>query len=260
MEINMAANAVNATGEIADPAPATVDPNTTAQEIAPTEPAGEPQESETQAFSRRLNEKRAEWEQRHTSDMDALISEIYSGQFKTVSEFREAVERQRMQDEATQKGIDPALYEQMNSTQRAAEEARRAAEQAQGELFTYRRREELEKAEPAFAADAKIGSFFKSNRDEIMAVARQIEGRDMTPEAQLDTAMMFVMRQKWQEPNIEAIGKKAVSDYLADLNRKNAPVESGNTTPVVKTVTGKDPWDTAFRGSLEYLKSEKQKE
>lgn len=236
MEFEQAANAV--AENIATEVPATPDPQPdTAPEqntTVPNDPV--PQVTETQAFSRRLNEER-----------DKMVAEIYQGQFKNYAEYRAAVERQQMIDAAQQKGIDPVIYEQMTTAQREAAEAKRIAEESQNALHGYQRREEMTRLDDAMAQHPRYGTFFAANRAEIHEVANRLMPYG-TAQEQLEYATKMVLADKYEPPkpvdeaSIKATG---VKEYLDTINGQNHPTEArGGGIPAANNQI-KDPWERA---------------
>jgi phosphoribosyl-ATP pyrophosphohydrolase len=269
MELDQAANAVVDTPATEAPATPEPEPTTTPEPTEPAqEPVTEPTEkplTETQNVARRIKEatekaaEKAKQEAREAflaekaAEADALIAEIYQGQFKTVAEYRAAVERQKLIDE----GKDPEVYAEIQESKRQAEEARKLAEMTQSELKAYRQKEAILAAADAYAQHPKWGQFFTANRDAVMAEAMKLVGNDGSAESMLDYARMLVLNDTYKPVDVDAIKAEAVKEYLAGLKKQAAPVEArGGGIPNTPPTTSGNPLKDAFAASMNRLKGE----
>lgn len=240
MEFEQAANAVieePVTAGNADPTPEPIEQNDPAPSPDPTP---QPDITQTQAFSKRLREETARIQQEQDAAAQAKVDKAYENAYseygiKSEADYLAYMQRQQMAAEAQQKGIDPAVYEQMNAAQREAAEAKQTAEQALSALHGYKRKEELEQEAVTMAQDPRLGKFFADNKAEIMQLAQGMNGQNLTPQQHLDIATTFVLKNKWQPVDETAIKQKGVDEYLAQVKKQNIPVEgSGGGIPAAQ--------------------------
>lgn len=242
MEDNQAANAVieePVAAGIADPTPEPTEPI----DAVPA-PAVEPQQdvTQTQAFSKRLNEMTQK-------AIDAEYDRLYGDQYgiHTKAEYDAAIAKQQREAEAQQRGIDPAVYEQMTAAERKAAEAEAKATEALTMLNTYQRREELGKEAAMFAAHPKYGAFFDANKAAIMELANTLDPAGGSAQDALLFATKQVLADNWEPPkpiDEAAIKQRGVEEYLAKIKEQSIPVEArGGGIP--SAPQSKDPWERA---------------
>lgn len=142
--------------------------------------------------------------------------------------------------EAQDAGIDPEVYNKIVDSERTAKEALE-------KLSKYEKRELMQQQAEQLSKDSKWGSFFNSNKDEILQTADKF-GLD------LQTAKLLVLEQKYEQPNMEEIKQNAVKEYIEKVKNGNVPVEGSGNTAIVNSGAPKTFKD-AFKQSMAYLKA-----
>jgi hypothetical protein len=146
-----------------------VQPQAETEEIAT--PQSKPvQDAETNAQFARV---RREAEQRAK---DQLIAEMYGDQgIRTYAEYQQALQRQKMAQEAEQKGIDPEFYNQFKTLEQ--------------KLNSYEQEKTLLQQDQQLANDPKYGEIYKQWKGEVVELAQKYN-------VDYDTAFTFLTREK----------------------------------------------------------------
>lgn len=174
---------------------------------------------------------------------EADIANMY-GQSHGITTFEQFEQALKMQAEAERMNVDPALYTEVQQSKQQAKEALE-------KLSKYERREMLEQQAQEIEKDTKWGSFFSSNKDEIMKYANDYN-------VDLQTAKLLVLEQKYEQPNVEEIKQQAVKEYIEKVKSGNVPVEgSGNTTIVAPSKP--KTWEEARKQAMSLFQTNKQK-
>lgn len=138
------------------------------EEVA--EPQKPVQDAETNAQFARV---RREAEQRAR---DSVIAEMYGDQgITTYAEYQQALQRQRMEQEAQQKGIDPEFYNQFKTLEQ--------------KLNSYEQEKTLLQQDSQLANDPKYGEIYKQWKGEVVELAQKYN-------VDYDTAFTFLTREK----------------------------------------------------------------
>ena len=189
----------------------------------PKDMVTEPQETETQAFARRLREKveaeRTALSQEYNSEIADLGMEWNGQPITTIEQLRQAKAEQKLQQEAAEKSVPVEILQELQTT-------KSTAQQALDKLSAYERKEAMSKEAEALSADPKWGDFYKANEAEIKAVAEKA-GCD------LSTAKLIVYdRSGPQKVDEAAIAQKAIQDYINGKQTSYKPVEGSGSTPI----------------------------
>ena len=213
--VDVATSEMPATSEVTAPTDETITP----ENVVPTEP----QETETQAFARRLKEKvaaeRDALSQEFNSEIASLGMEWNGQPITTIEQLRQAKAEQKLQEEAETKNIPVEVLQELQNT-------KSTAQQALDKLSAYERREAMSKESATLSADPKWGDFYKANEAEIRAVAENA-GCD------LGTAKLIVYdRSGPAKVDEAAIAQKAIQDYISGKQTSYKPVEGSGATPV----------------------------
>jgi len=200
----------------------------TPEVTASTEPTTietvEPQETETQAFARRLKEKTSETEKALFDRVNATIAKLggttpEGNPIQTYEDLQRTLEYQEMQAEATTKNVPVEILQELQST-------KSTAQQALDKLSAYERKEAMSAEATALSADPKWGDFYKANEAEIKAVAEKA-GCD------LGTAKLIVYDKSGPAKVDEAaIAQKAIQDYISGKQTSYKPVEGSGASPI----------------------------
>ena len=199
-------------------------PETTASTETPTIETTEPQETETQAFARRLREKTSETEKALFDKVNATIAKLggvtpEGNPIQTYEDLQRTLDYQEMQAEAARQNVPVEILTELQST-------KSTAQQALDKLSAYERKEALSKEAETLAVDPKWGDFYKSNEAEIKAIAERT-GCD------LGTAKLIVYDKSGPAKVDEAaIAQKAIQDYISGKQTSYKPVEGSGATPV----------------------------
>lgn len=183
----------------------------------------EPQETETQAFSRRLREKveaeRTALSQEFNSEIAGLGMEWNGQPITTIEQLRQAKAEQKLQEEAVTKNVPVEILQELQST-------KSTAQQALDKLSAYERKEAMTAEATALASDPKWGDFYKANEAEIRAVADRT-GCD------LGTAKLIVYDKSGPTKVDEAaIAQKAIQEYISGKQTSYKPVEGSGASPI----------------------------
>lgn len=213
--VDVATSEMPATSEVTAPTGETITP----ENVVPTEP----QETETQAFARRLKEKvtaeRDALSQEFNSEIASLGMEWNGQPITTIEQLRQAKAEQKLQEEAETKNIPVEVLQELQNT-------KSTAQQALDKLSAYERKEAMSKEAATLSADPKWGDFYKANEAEIRAVAENA-GCD------LGTAKLIVYdRLGPAKVDEAAIAQKAIQDYISGKQTSYKPVEGSGATPV----------------------------
>jgi hypothetical protein len=204
--------------------------------VAPAEPTPEPTapaepkstETTTQAFSRRLNERQKEWEQKHStefkyaSEMQRIATRLGH---PNVEAFIEAQDRW-FADQGTP---EPESKPQTPPAEpRGADKTQERVTTLEDKFNQLARRDEIIKAAETYTKDnPSLAKFFEANKAEIMQTAREnMAGLTNSAADDLDTAVMVVLREKYQEPDMAALKQQHIKEYQDELRGKAKPVES----------------------------------
>lgn len=166
-EMNISEN----TQEVAEP----VESQETEQvQESVTEEVAEPQkpvqDAETNAQFARV---RREAEQKAR---DSVIAELYGDQgIRTYAEYQQALQRQRMAQEAEQRGIDPEFYNQFKTLEQ--------------KLNSYEQEKTLLQQDQQLANDPKYGEIYKQWKGEVVELSQKYN-------VDYDTAFTFLTREK----------------------------------------------------------------
>lgn len=213
--VDVATSEMPATSEVTAPTGETITP----ENVVPTEP----QETETQAFARRLKEKvtaeRGALSQEFNSEIASLGMEWNGQPITTIEQLRQAKAEQKLQEEAETKNIPVEVLQELQNT-------KSTAQQALDKLSAYERKEAMLKEAATLSADPKWGDFYKANEAEIRAVAENA-GCD------LGIAKLIVYdRSGPTKVDEAAIAQKAIQDYISGKQTSYKPVEGSGATPV----------------------------
>lgn len=146
------------------------------EEVANPQTAERPtqtqEENSRYAAIRREAEARAEQRAK-----DQLIAELYGQDYGIYSyaDYQKAMEQQRVAQEAQQKGIDPELYQTINSLQE--------------KVSTYERKTAMIKQDETLSNDPHVGSLYKEWKNDVYAMADQYN-------VDLDTAFTILTRER----------------------------------------------------------------
>ena len=190
----------------------------------PKDTVTEPQETETQAFARRLKEKTAEAEKAAFDKVNAVIAKLggvtpEGNPIQTFEDLQRTLDYQEMQAEAANQNIPVEVLQELQST-------KSTAQQALDKLSAYERKEAMAKEAETLSADPKWGDFYKANEAEIRAVAEKA-GCD------LSTAKLIVYdRSGPAKVDEAAIAQKAIQDYINGKQTSYKPVEGSGSTPI----------------------------
>ena len=227
----------------------TATPETTASTETTTTPENivtEPQETETQAFARRLKEKTSEVEKASADRFNRLVSKLggvtpEGNPIQTVEELERTLEYQEMQAEAAKQNVPVEILSRLTQAEKDALETK-------DRLSQYERKEAIAKEAETLSADPKWGEFYKANEAEIKAVADKA-GCD------LGTAKLIVYDKSGPTKVDEAaIASKAIQDYINGKQTAYKPVEGSGATPTQVVSTPKT-WEDARNGSRAILRS-----
>ena len=220
-----------------------------AAETAPAEnPAKPPADTgvtETQAFSRRLNEKLSEAEKAMWDKVNPVIAKLGGtrpdGQpIQTFEDLQAAMDYQAMQEEAQKQNVPVELYSRLTQAEKDALDAKNM-------LSQYQRKEALTKEAETLAQDAKWGEFFKTNEAKIREVAERTN-------CDLSTAKLIVYDEVGPaKVDEDAIANKAIQEFI-DKKRTYKPVEGSGAAPVTVPHTP-TTFKEAREGALSYLRS-----
>ena len=184
----------------------------------------EPQETETQAFARRLKEKTSETEKALFDKVNATIAKLGGTKpdgtpIQTFEDLQAALDYQEMQAQAAEKNVPVEVLQELQATKSTAQEAL-------DKLSQYERREAMSKEAETLAKDPVWGEFYKTNEADIKAVAEKA-GCD------LDTAKLIVLnRVGVPKVDVEAIKQSAIQDYINGKTTSYKPVEGSGATPI----------------------------
>lgn len=221
------------------------DTASTAETIIPETPPIEPQETETQAFARRLREKveaeRTALSQEYNSEIADLGMEWNGQPITTIEQLRQAKAEQKLQEEAAKQNVPVEVLSRLTQAERDALEAKNM-------LSEYQRKEAMNAEATALAADPVWGDFYKSHEADIKAVAEQAK-------VDLDTAKLIVLN-KVGMPKVDeaAIRNKAIQEYIEGKVKDYKPVEGSGATPTQVVSTPKT-FAEARQGSMALLRS-----
>lgn len=253
----MAANAdagnVAAPEGVADPKEGGEGAAALAAETAPAENrAKSPADTgvtETQAFSRRLNEKLSEAEKAMWDKVNPVIAKLGGtrpdGQpIQTFEDLQAAMDYQAMQEEAQKQNVPVELYSRLTQAEKDALEAKNM-------LSQYQRKEAMTKEAETLSADPKWGEFYKANEARIREVAEKTN-------CDLGTAKLIVYDEVGPtKVDEEFIANKAIQEFLDKKRTYNKPTEGSGAAPVTVAHTP-TTYKEARDGALAYLRSLKE--
>lgn len=206
----------------------------------------EPQETETQAFAKRLKEKTAEVEKAAFDKANALIAKLGGTKpdgspMQTLEDLQEALEYNEMQAEAAKQNVPVEVLSRLTQAEKDALEAKNM-------LSQYQRKEAMAKEAETLSADPSWGEFYKAHEADIKAVAERV-GCD------LGTAKLVVYDKVGPAKVDEAaIAQKAIQDYINNKQTSYKPVEGSGATPV-QVVSAPKTYAEAREASKAYLRS-----
>jgi hypothetical protein len=209
-------------------------------------PVDAPQETETQAFARRLKEKTAEAEKAAFDKVNAVIAKLggitpEGTPIETFEDLQRTLDYQEMQAKAAEQNVPVELYSRLTQAEQDALEAKNM-------LSEYQRRDALAAEAEALAVDPKWGDFYKAHEADIKAVADQFK-------CDLGTAKLIVYDKVGPEKiDEEAIAQKAIQDYIAGKRTSYKPVEGSGATPT-QVVAAPKTWADAREGSKAILRA-----
>lgn len=217
----------------------------TEPKTAPADKAGE-DVTTTQAFSRRLNEKLGAAEKALWDKVNPVIAELGGKKpdgtpIATFEDLQAALEHQKAQAEARKLNVSDEVFERLTK-------AEQELSKTQSTLSRYQRTEAMMKEAETISADPKWGEFFKANEDKIRAVAEKAK-------CDLGTAKLLVYDEQGPaKVDEQAIGDKAIQDFLDKKRELNKPTEGSGAAPVTVSQTPKT-FEDARKASLAYLRS-----
>jgi len=231
----------------------TATPETTASTETTTTPENivtEPQETETQAFARRLKEKTSETEKALFDKVNATIAKLggvtpEGNPIQTYEDLQRTIDYQEMQAEAAKQNVPVEVLTELKST-------KETAQQALDKLSAYERKEAISKEAETLSADPVWGEFYKAHEVEIRTFAEAHPGCD------LDTAKLIAYNKVGPTKVDEAaIANKAIQDYIDGKKTSYKPVEGSGATPTQVVSTPKTMAE-ARQGALAYLRSARE--
>jgi len=171
-----------------------------------TTPAVE--EEVTQPQSQAENKNYADIRRRASTEaQDQTIAEMglswNDKPISTYSEYKSALNEQKLQKEAEEKGVDPELYTKMNTMQ--------------SQLDTMNRDKTLIEQDNSLSNDPKVGELYKQYRDQTHEIASQYN-------VDYDTALTILIRENLSD----IMGKKSIQteqDTIKGLQ------QNSNTSP-----------------------------
>jgi hypothetical protein len=141
---------------------------------------------------------------------------------------------------AQEMNIDPEIYSRITKAEQTSQDAL-------DKLSKYERKELIQEQSTQLEKDPKWGSFFNSNKSDILATAE-------TYGVDLNTAKLLVLEQKYAEPNMADIEQNAIKKYIENIKNGNAPVEGGGNSAIVTGSSTPKTWAEARKQSLAYLR------
>lgn len=209
-------------------------------------PVDAPQETETQAFARRLKEKTAEAEKAAYDKVNAVIAKLggitpEGTPILTYEDLQRTLDYQEMQAKAAEQNVPVELYSRLTQAEQDALEAKNM-------LSEYQRKDALAKEAETLATDPKWGTFYKAHEADIKAAADQFK-------CDLGTAKLIVYDNVGPEQvDEEAIAQKAIQDYIEGKRTSYKPVEGSGATPT-QVVSAPKTWADAREGSKAILRA-----
>ena len=209
-------------------------------------PVDAPQETETQAFARRLKEKTAEAEKAAFDKVNAVIAKLggvtpEGTPIETYEDLQRTLDYQEMQAQAAEQNVPVELYSRLTQAEQDALEAKNM-------LSEYQRKDALAKEAETLATDPKWGTFYKSHEADIKAAADQFK-------CDLGTAKLIVYDNVGPEKiDEEAVAQKAIQDYIEGKRTSYRPVEGSGATPT-QVVAAPKTWADAREGSKAILRA-----
>ena len=209
-------------------------------------PVDAPQETETQAFARRLKEKTAEAEKAAFDKVTAVIAKLggitpEGTPIETYEDLQRTLDYQEMQAKAAEQNVPVELYSRLTQAEQDALEAKNM-------LSEYQRRDALAAEAEALAVDPKWGDFYKAHEADIKAAADQFK-------CDLGTAKLIVYDNVGPEKVDEAaIANKAIQEFVEGKRTSYKPVEGSGATPT-QVVAAPKTWADAREGSRAILRA-----
>ena len=200
----------------------------------------EPQETETQAFSKRLKEKTSETEKALFDKVNATIAKLggvtpEGNPIQTYEDLQRTLDFQEMQAEAARQNVPVEILERLTQAEQKAAEL-------EGKYSETQRKEAMAKEAEALAADPAWGEFYKANEAEIKAVAENAK-------CDLGVAKLLVYDKSGPAKVDEAaIAQKAIQDYINGKQTSYKPVEGSGATPA-QVVSSPKTYAEAREGS-----------
>ena len=240
--VNVAAPAEPATPtDPATPAPSTADPTSVEPNPTTEEPPAQPQETETQAFARRLKEKTEAAEKAAYERFNAIAVRLGGltpdgKPIQTVEDLEKALDFQELQSRATEQNVPVEVLSRLTQAEKDALEAKSM-------LSEYQRKEEISKEAESLAVDPKWGDFYKAHEAEIKTAAEQAH-------CDLSTAKLIVYdRLGPTKVDETAIANKAIQEYIEGKRNSYKPIEGSGATPTQVVATPKT-YAEARQGSM----------
>lgn len=209
-------------------------------------PVDAPQETETQAFARRLKEKTAEAEKAAFDKVNAVIAKLggvtpEGTPILTYEDLQRTLDYQEMQAQAAEQNVPVELYSRLTQAEQDALEAKNM-------LSEYQRKDALAKEAETLATDPKWGTFYKAHEADIKAAADQFK-------CDLGTAKLIVYDNVGPEQVDEAaIANKAIQEFVEGKRTSYRPVEGSGATPT-QVVSAPKTWADAREGSKAILRA-----
>lgn len=215
-------------------------------EVTPENIPAEPQETETQAFARRLKEKTSETEKAMYDKVNSTIAKLggvtpEGNPIQTFEDLQRTLDYQEMQAEAQRQDVPVEVLSRLTQAEKDALEAKNM-------LSQYQRKEAISSEAESLSADPAWGEFYTTHKQDIHAIAEQA-GVDLA------TAKLIVYdRVGPQKVDEEAIANKAIQEYISGKRASYKPVEGSGATPTQVATTPKT-YAEAREASKAYLRS-----
>ena len=209
----------------------------------------EPQETETQAFSKRLKEKTSETEKALFDKVNATIAKLggvtpEGNPIQTYEDLQRTLDFQEMQAEAARQNVPVEILSRLTQAEKDALETK-------DKLSAYEHKEAMAKEAEALATDPKWGEFYKANEAEIKAVAENAK-------CDLGVAKLLVYDKSGPtKVDTDAIANKAIQDYINGKQTSYKPVEGSGATPT-QVVSMPTNYKDAREGSKAIFRAQRE--
>jgi len=214
----------DANGEGSEPeAPATQKPETRSQT-----------HEENDRFKSMRQKAESEAELKHAPDRTIAeqtreLAKLYG---ISIEELLENSKKTAMERQAAAHDMTYEEYVERENQKRETEATKQKLGELESKVNTYERKDALVRVAETYAAtNPKWAQFFNDNRAAIMEVANNIKGDNMTPEAHLDFARMYVFNEKYEPPNMEALKQQHIKEYHETLRNQPPAEQRGGGIP-----------------------------